>query len=71
MHALAAVNATLQGACPVRADERARPRLTPKKSRSWLAITATTNQEKAFCQGRFIVQCITSLSVLSGLPLLV
>lgn len=36
---------------------------TPKKSRSCDAAMPTTTQEKAFCHGRLIVQCMTSLSV--------
>ena len=37
--------------------------LTPKKSRSCEAATATTTHEKAFCQGKLMVQSITSDSV--------
>ncbi len=37
--------------------------LTPKKSRSCEATTATTTHEAAFCQGKLIVQSITSESV--------
>lgn len=42
-------------------------RRTPKKSRSWLATTATANQEKAFCQGRLMVQSMTSATVIRPL----
>ena len=38
--------------------------LTPKKSLSCMATTATTNQLKAFCHGRLIVQSITSATVM-------
>lgn len=37
--------------------------LTPKKSRSCEATTATTTQEAAFCHGRLMVQSITSDNV--------
>lgn len=43
-----------------------RAQLTPKKSRSWLATTATTAQENIFCQGRLMVQSMTSATVMRG-----
>lgn len=56
--------------CTATTSEQPRSQIeqrTPKKSRSWLASTATANQEKAFCHGRLMVQSMTSATVMRPL----